>query len=78
MSECIAMAVGFALGAAYVLVSQRTSKVCESGELRAEQSPAPAEATEDSGTFGEQLQKQWDNFLNYEGSEYGQIPLGDE
>ena len=79
MSECIAMAIGFGLGAvasvAAVLVAVRMME----GEKREEQHPTPADVPIDSeeAMRKEKLQKQWENFLNYDGTEKGQVSIED-
>jgi hypothetical protein len=79
MSECIAMAIGFGLGAvasvAAVLVAVRMME----GEKREEHNSAPADVPIDGeeAMRKEKLQKQWENFLNYDGTEKGQVSIED-
>lgn len=80
MSECIAMAIGFIMGAGCALISgsgQRTRRERNDTQV------IPRDDTKGAGAVRgknerEILQKQWENFLNYDGTGEGQMPIGDE
>ncbi len=81
MSECIVMAVGVALGAACAIIAIGVVLV-----LKPSQSAVPT-ARPVGEPFGKvtaedeeskKLKKQWENFLNYDGTEKDQMPIGEE
>ena len=74
----LAMSTGFILGAVCAIASIRAMIVfIEKFQKRevSEKEPA-AEATKE-GIFPTELQKQWENFLNYDGSGKGQVSIED-
>ncbi len=76
MSECIAMVIGFVLGAGCVILAQASGKLSAGSDKRAEQSPAPTTIAKENVSERAQLQKQWENFLNYDGTTKGQVEIG--
>ena len=79
MSECIAMAIGFVLGAGCVIVAMGMMRKGDTSST-ASGSPSPQEEglVGEKSNEREQIKKQWENFLNYSGTEDGQMPIGDE
>lgn len=69
MTECIAMIIGVLLGAGIVFLAKYESKP--------EQKPEPAEAN-DSVLAREAINKQLENFFNYDGTANGQKSIGDD
>ncbi|MBQ2742304.1 MAG: hypothetical protein IJF32_05815 [Oscillospiraceae bacterium] len=78
MSYCIATVIGFILGAACVIIASRV--MCPGTERdTSSASQASAPSPQGEGFEGEeQLKKQWENILNYNGTGNGQMPIGDE
>lgn len=69
MTECIAMVIGIILGAG-IFALARLDINTEKKEERAEPSEAILEK--------EAMQKQFENFLNYDGTANGQKSIGDD
>ena len=83
--ECIAMAVGFMMGAGCVLGALAVGKPSRSLRDSSPGGGAKGVASH-SGRCGseadgegkrEKLMKQWENFLNYDGTEKGQVSIED-
>ena len=70
MIGCISMAVGVILGAAIVLVAKAEWKSDPREEERRADNPRYEQK--------ESIQKQIENFLNYDGSASGQVSIGDD
>ena len=74
MTECIAMAVGFMMGAGCVLGALVVCRPRNTGESETEGRRA------EGGTpynEREKIMMQWENFLNYDGSGKGQVSIED-
>ena len=75
MGYCIATIIGFVLGAACVIGTILF-------EERKNETPLPSAALTPSpreeGVDEENLKKQWENFINYDGTPDGQTSIGDE
>lgn len=87
MSECIAMAIGFVLGAGCVMLAQMQKEKCKMQNYENDGTMHRVFSAKDTGTEApedekdgerDRLQKQWENFLNYNGTEEGQMLIGDE
>ena len=80
MIECIAMVIGFGLGAVASVAAMFVAVRMMEGEEREEQCPVPADVPidEEDAMRKEKLQKQWENFLNYDGTEKGQVSIEEE
>lgn len=84
MSECIAMAIGFILGAACAIIANRVPFALKPSQsavptARPVGEPFGEVVTEDEESKRrELLNKQWENFLNYDGTDKDQMPIGDE
>lgn len=71
MSYCIATVIGFVLGAVCVIGTMLfKERDTSSGSRRLAPSP--------QGEERRVLNKQWENFLNYDGSDKDQMSIGDE
>lgn len=74
----LAMSTGFILGAVCAIASIRAMIVfIEKFQKREAKEEAPAEETTKEEIIPTELQKQWENFLNYDGSGKGQVSIED-
>ncbi len=77
MFACIAMIIGFAMGAGCVLLAIREERRDCAGRPQSTHDDS-AHTEEACGEVDEALKRQLENFLNYDGTSKGQMPIGDE
>lgn len=83
MSEVIiAMAIGFVLGAACAIIVFNMALSFSAKDISSAASGPPSPQGEGFGSVEskrqELLNKQWENFLNYDGTGKDQMPIGEE
>lgn len=86
MYECIAMAIGFILGAVcaictvVALFSMQEEEELEREGLK--NSPPSSDGhnffVEGAASVDEEMKSQWENLMNYNGTGKGQMSIGDE
>lgn len=76
MSECIAMVIGFVLGAGCAIIAGRN--ITESVHTNTDNATHREETSAAGVSEDERLKKQFENFLNYDGTDKGQVSIGDE
>ncbi len=78
----IAMAMGVVLGAACVIIGFNIVLSFSAKHTSSTASGTPSPQGEGFGTVEskhqELLNQQWENFLNYDGTDKDQMPIGDE
>ncbi len=79
MSYCIATVIGFVLGAVCVIGTMLfKERDTSSASQRDTHSPQGEGFLGENPKKQELLYKQWENFLNYDGSDKDQMSIGDE